>query len=111
MDYTLIGQQIRTLRQQHRLSQQYLAELVDSSVPYISQLECGAKGPSLSLLVRLADALGSTADYLLLGNQQNGEYLIDMMGLLNDCSEAERTVILDVARAVKQSLRSSGLVA
>ena len=111
MDFALIGKQIRTLRQQHRLSQQSLAELVDSAVPYISQLETGAKGPSLSLLVRLADALGCTVDYLLLGNQKNGEYFVTVMDLLKDCSPAEQIVILEVAKAVKISLRSSGLVA
>ena len=55
MDYIAFGRELRKMRQQRRLTQEKLAELVDLSVPYISHLERGTKKPSMEVLVRLAD--------------------------------------------------------
>ena len=53
----LFGGHLRELRLRRQLTQRQLAELCDSNEPFISNLERGVKIPSLSMLIRLADAL------------------------------------------------------
>lgn len=60
------GEKLRYLRQQQRLTQTMLAQQVGlASQAYVSDLEAGRKVPSLDLVVRLAELLGVTTDYLL----------------------------------------------
>ncbi len=61
----LFGRRLRELRKERGLTQEALAESADLSGNYISDLELGLKVPSLTILVRLSQALGvATADLL-----------------------------------------------
>ena len=53
----LFGRRLRELRKARGLSQEALAEAADLSGNYISDLELGLKVPSLTILVRLSEAL------------------------------------------------------
>jgi transcriptional regulator with XRE-family HTH domain len=54
----LFGQRLRELRIERDLSQYALADLCGSHKPFISELERGVKVPSLTMILRLAKALG-----------------------------------------------------
>jgi transcriptional regulator with XRE-family HTH domain len=53
----LFGRRLRELRQSRDLTQEALAEAADLSGNYISDLELGLKVPSLTIIVRLSQAL------------------------------------------------------
>ena len=53
----LFGRRLRELRKAKGLTQEALAEAADLSGNYISDLELGLKVPSLTILVRLSEAL------------------------------------------------------
>ena len=53
----LFGRRLRELRQSRDLTQEALAEAADLSGNYISDLELGLKVPSLTIMVRLSEAL------------------------------------------------------
>jgi transcriptional regulator with XRE-family HTH domain len=53
----VFGAHLRALRAARSLTQQQLADRCESNEPFISNLERGVKIPSLSMLIRLADAL------------------------------------------------------
>ena len=53
----LFGRRLRELRKATGLTQEALAEAADLSGNYISDLELGLKVPSLTILVRLSEAL------------------------------------------------------
>lgn len=53
----LFGHRLRELRKERGLTQEALAEAADLSGNYISDLELGLKVPSLTILVRLSQAL------------------------------------------------------
>ena len=61
----LFGRRLRELRQAHNLTQEALAEAADLSGNYISDLELGLKVPSLTIIVRLSQALDTGAADLL----------------------------------------------
>jgi transcriptional regulator with XRE-family HTH domain len=58
-----IGQRLRELREQHRLTMRGLAELAGVSASLISDVERGRVEPSISALKRLAGALDTTLIY------------------------------------------------
>jgi len=61
----LFGRRLRELRQSLELTQEALAEAADLSGNYISDLELGLKVTSLTIIVRLAQALDVAASDLL----------------------------------------------
>jgi transcriptional regulator with XRE-family HTH domain len=62
----IFGQRLRELRLARDLSQYALADLCGSHKPFISELERGVKVPSLTTILRLAEALDCPV-YDLLG--------------------------------------------
>ena len=109
LDFKFIGLRIRTTRKLKRLTQADLAELIDMSVPYISQIETATKQASLTSLVLIANALSVTVDSLLLGNQTNDhtQYCSELVRLIDDCNSKESRFIYEMACAAKNSLRNN----
>lgn len=66
---TLVGfpARLRELRKQKNLSQTELGQLAGLHYTHIGRFERGASRPSGDTLMRLAEALGVTSDYLLEG--------------------------------------------
>lgn len=62
-----IGEQVKTAREKARLTQEQLAERIEVSPHYISDLERGVVGISLATLRRLCVTLGISADQILFG--------------------------------------------
>lgn len=64
-----IGTRIREIRKGLRLSMDELAERIGSTSATISNLENGLSMPGGELLLRMANSLGVSADWILLGRQ------------------------------------------
>ena len=64
-----LGQRIRARRQALNLTQQELANALRLTPQHISALEQDKRTSSLPSLVRLAEELGVTVDYLLTGKE------------------------------------------
>jgi transcriptional regulator with XRE-family HTH domain len=54
----VFGRRLRELRLERNLTQDALAQIVATSKPFISDMERGVKVPSLTMILRLAKALG-----------------------------------------------------
>ena len=67
IDYKQIGQHIKQIRKSKKMTQENLAEQLDVSVGYISQIERGATKISLDLLAAVATVLGCKIAYFLDG--------------------------------------------
>ncbi len=65
MDKLTMGDRIKKIRKEHHLTQEQLAENVEVSVEYISEIERGLKIPSMQLFIKLIEILDVSADYLL----------------------------------------------
>ena len=68
-----IGEKITYLRTAADISQEQLAEKVDVNTTYISDIERGAKFPSLTLFIKIVDALGISSDFILRGEIEAGK--------------------------------------
>jgi transcriptional regulator with XRE-family HTH domain len=49
-----LGARIRTLRDARKLTQEAIADRIDTSAKYVSQLECGQRSPSWETVVAIA---------------------------------------------------------
>ena len=65
MNKHTMGDRIKEARKKNHLTQEQLAERVDVSLEYISQIERGLKMPSMQLFIKLIEVLDASADYLL----------------------------------------------
>lgn len=109
MDYEKIGKRIRDLRRQQGYTQEALAEAVDLSAPFVSHIERATKKASLETIFRIAATLNVTVDYLLTGTRSvdGTAFLPELEILLMDCLPHEKQIIVDVAEAMKKSLRDN----
>ncbi len=62
------GARLKELRKQKRWSQKELAAKVDIRFQQLNKYESGLNLPPAEMLIKLADALATTVDYLLTGN-------------------------------------------
>lgn len=62
-----VGKRIRTFRIANNLTQAQLAEKLDISTNFVSEVETGKKNISLDILCRLCQYYNLSADYILLG--------------------------------------------
>lgn len=63
-----IGEQIKAARERARMTQEVLAECIEVSPQYISDLERGVVGISVPTLKRLCIILGVSSDRILFGS-------------------------------------------
>jgi transcriptional regulator with XRE-family HTH domain len=63
-----LGSRIRTLRDARDLTQEVIADRIERSAKYVSQLECGQRSPSLETMVAIAHhGFGITLASLMFG--------------------------------------------
>ncbi len=106
VNYKIIGKNIRDIRTARGLTQAELAEKVDVSIQFISYVENGSKHPGLETLLRIATALDTTLDLILLGNQPKDHltYQQEAREIFEGCDDKERNFILFMVRSLKNGL-------
>lgn len=107
LDCYSIGARVRHHRMRNGMSQEELAEKIDSSRVHISNIERGEYAPSLETIISIANALNATADDLLSGSLlvENSREIEEEMDVLYDCTQEESRILLLCMRAIKQILR------
>ncbi len=60
-----MGDRVQDTRKNRGLTQEQLAEKVNITVEYMSQIERGLKTPSMQVFIKLVEVLDVSADYLL----------------------------------------------
>lgn len=91
MDYKRLGQRIREERQRLNLTQAQLAEEINISDTYMGAIERGERSLTLDTLVRLANRLGVTVDYLLSDYVSDTDSnIIEQFKQIIDCQPLKR---------------------
>jgi transcriptional regulator with XRE-family HTH domain len=101
IDYIAIGQRIKKVRKK-RFTQEKLAEKLDISTVYISQVENGKTKINLEMIVRIASLLDTDPGYFINGvSYHTQDYLkSDMANLLRDCPPERLQLIYNVAKLI-----------
>jgi transcriptional regulator with XRE-family HTH domain len=107
IDVKTLGKLIRRARTRAGLSQAALAEAAGVADETVSRVERGAYEPSLSTLVRLADALGENVDFVVRRSSRAAEAGGEWPPLVRQL--ADRAALLDVD-SQRALLRLAGLL-
>ena len=67
LDYTIIGERLRTARLNQKLTLEKLAEKLNVSVKHYGGVERGSAGLSIENLIEVSDILGVDLNYLIMG--------------------------------------------
>ena len=85
-----IGERVKLSREQAKLTQEQLAERIEVSTQYISDLERGVVGISIPTLRRLCISLGISSDQILFSTPKNDE----LSSVLDKCRSLSTAQIL-----------------
>ena len=109
LDYGTIGVRVRAARKKLGLTQEELANRTELTVPYISNIENNHTKLSLVTITEIANALETTIDSLMYDNLKvlTTQYDADIKDVVDDCTDHEKAIILDVVKQLKQSLRKN----
>lgn len=73
VDYTLIGKRIKEMRTENNYTQERLAEQLNVSIGYVSQVERGITKISLDLLAKISTILNCDLAFLVTGSSSGQE--------------------------------------
>ena len=112
IEYKKIADRIRYFRTQLDVTQEDLAERVEISPTHLGRIERGEKKPSLSLLIRIANALQLSVDDLLVDSMTTPSKtrMDSNYSFLLDCSPAENDILIKTAVAMKRILRTHVII-
>lgn len=102
LEFNVIGQQIKRTRCEKNLTQEYIARMVDVNVSHISNIETGKIGVSLTLLVAIANTLGTTVDYLLQNEYHAPTSATEkeLLNIVKDMDKDKQETLLRIAKVL-----------
>ena len=91
-----LGNRILTLRKEKNWSQSELAKMVGITYAQIGRYETKGAQPSAEVLKKIADALGTTTDFLMYGNKdEKARAALSDTELLQQFKEVEKMDVED----------------
>ncbi len=106
MDKKLIGKRIKEARMAREMTQQQLADAVEKTIVYISEIERGIKLPSLTLFVQLAKALEVSTDSLLRDDLDTSKTYVyhEITTKLETLTPKQRAVCVELLEAIIRNI-------
>ena len=88
INYKKIGKRIKTLRESKNMTQDKLAEKIELTNNYISNIECASSIPSIDTLVKICNVFETTPDYILLDSvyASKEQHMDEIAMKLKECS-------------------------
>ncbi len=74
MNYEIMGKNIARIRNKNHLTQEQLAEKINISTVFVSQIETAVRKPSLETIYKISIALNTTIDNLISNNTLQAKY-------------------------------------
>lgn len=98
-----IGNRIQNIRLSKDLTQESLADLIDKSPHYISDIERGIKKPNIITLIDIMKALNITPNELFSGTITiENEEITDAISILSELKEPERLFLINIIKEYKK---------
>lgn len=109
MDYKLLGKNIAGERLKNHLTQEQLAEKINVSTVFISQLETSIRKPSLETIYKLSLALNTTIDRLIGTDNLQAKY-DEIAKLLNNKNDAELGFIVGILKEICSNISDGKII-
>ena len=109
MNYNILGSNIRQCRKSLKMTQEVLSETISVSPMFISQIENGARKPSLETVYKISIALNVSLDELVKNTHNTIELPKDseINTLLKDRTNKEIMLVTNVARELLRNLNEN----
>lgn len=111
VNYSALGKRIAHFRNASGMSQEVLSEKINVNFRHISNIETGARKPSLDAVIDIANALNVSADDILADSLKHSKsaYHSELLHLLLDCNGLEEEILTRTAMELKKILFSLGI--
>lgn len=102
LDFACIGQRIKEVRNEKKLTQDWLAEKTGVNVSHISNIETNKVKVSLTLLVHICNALDVTIDYILGKEYHNPTSVTEkeLFNIVKDLDTTKKEQLLRIAKVL-----------
>ena len=100
-----VGERLKKMRQERNLSQSQVGKMLGISGQYVGMIEKGINSISVKLIVKICDATGVSADYILFGvtdSEQEVTTAASLYGLSNE----QIQIALDIIKRVEQFIKT-----
>lgn len=104
IDYEIIGKRIRAERVKQKLTQEDMAEKIETSIAFYSRIETGRAHINLARIIEIADILNIAPGYFLTGIEEEADdYLYkDFKMILEQCTPKQQKFIYRMAEIVSE---------
>lgn len=98
LDFSIIGQRIKEVRNERNLTQEYIANVTGVNVSHISNIETNKVKVSLTLLVGICNAL----DYILENEYHNPTSIMEkeLFNTIKDMKKEKQETLLRIAKVL-----------
>lgn len=110
MNYADLGVRLKKYRISRHLTQEQLAELIDTVPSTISHIERGTTKCSLPNLIKICNVLQISLDQAVSDSLYVSQINVvdnDIHELLRDCNMQEKKIIREVVKSIKSALRKN----
>ncbi len=102
LNYTQIGKRIKEKRTSLHITQEKLAEKIDVSPSYVSEIERGTSISSLAVMTKIATTLDLNLDYLIWGiNSKNIDETFSE--IIKSIPEKDHKLYIDICQNISKS--------
>ena len=109
MNYEIMGKNIARIRNKNHLTQEQLAEKINISTVFVSQIETAVRKPSLETIYKISIALNTTIDNLISNNTLHAKY-DEIKLLLQDKNNDEISFILNILREICSNIKDGQII-
>lgn len=110
-----IGQRIKELRKEKKLTQEKIAEMLDISQKHYSETERGLTGLSVSHYIRLSELFSVSLDYLLRGivsenspeSAKRNKQLNEIYYSVSEDTQKQLLRMAEIAKTIEQHAKNS----
>lgn len=102
MEHHEIGKRICKLRKIQNLTREELAEKAEISAKFLYEIEMGRKGLSAETLLKLANTLCCSCDYILLGDNIQMDDSDNVQYILKEFDYKQQVRVMEVLRLIHE---------
>lgn len=97
-----IGERIKHLRENNNYTRDAFAEKIGISSKFLYEIEMGRKGFSAETLVKIAQSVSVSCDYIMLGYEAENKTMDNIVGLLEGLNQEQLGQIRDVLKTIRK---------